>query len=140
MRAAGFTLVEMLVVLAIIGLSGSVLALGFQQRLPGLRLDAAVSAVEEELRNRQSDALLSRQVTTFSLKDLQNGAVKGPRLRRIAAVDIRIAGGDPAFPEGIRFLAGGWSQGGRLTLREGGQERTVMVDWPLGTVHAEPRP
>ncbi|TWB09662.1 type II secretion system protein H (GspH) [Nitrospirillum amazonense] len=139
MRNAGFTLVELLVVLAIMGLAGSVLSLGLQQRLPGLRLDAAVSAIEEELRSRQSNALVSRRDVTFSLKDLEGNtaAVRAARLRRIAAVEVRIAGADPGFPDAIRFLAGGWSKGGRLTLRDGGREKVVLVDWPLGSVHVE---
>ncbi|MEE3624502.1 prepilin-type N-terminal cleavage/methylation domain-containing protein [Nitrospirillum sp. BR 11752] len=143
MRDAGFTLVEMLVVLAVIGLIGSALSLGVQRRLPALRLDAAASALEEELRNRQSDALVSRREVTFSIRDLAEAGAFSPgsiRLRRIATVEVRIAGADPAFPDAIHFLPGGWSKGGRLSLRYAEREKVVLVDWPLGTVHTEGQP
>lgn len=142
MRSAGFTFVEMLVVLMIVGLAGGILALGVQNRLPGLRLDAALAAMEEELRRRQVEALVSGQETAFSLADLEHigATAQGRRLRRIAAVDVHIAGMDPHAPEAIRFLPGGWSMGGRVSLRDGSREEIVRVDWPLGTIHKERRP
>lgn len=45
---AGFTLVKTLVVLAIIGLVGGVMALGLTGRLPGIGMDAAVDAAIAE--------------------------------------------------------------------------------------------
>lgn len=142
MRSVGFTLVEMLVVLMIVGLAGGILALGVQNRLPGLRLDAAVSATEEELRSRQVEALVSGREMTFSLGDLKHigSTAQGRRLRRIATVDVRVTGADPHAPDAVRFLPGGWSMGGQVSLKDGSHEEVVRVDWPLGTVHVEHRP
>ncbi|TWB45976.1 prepilin-type N-terminal cleavage/methylation domain-containing protein [Nitrospirillum pindoramense] len=138
-RQAGFTLVEVLVVLVIIGILGAALALGIQDRLPGLRFTAAVSALEDELRNRQVEAMETGHPVLFTLDDVKRsaGGAAGRRLRRIAAVDLAIEGGDGARPGAVVFLPGGWSPGAQIRLREGDRAATVRVDWPLGTVHRE---
>ncbi|MBB6252014.1 prepilin-type N-terminal cleavage/methylation domain-containing protein [Nitrospirillum iridis] len=138
-HGAGFTLVEMLVVLVILGILGTALAVGIQNRLPGLRLSAAVAALEDELRGRQVEAMVTGQPVAFSLADLRNprAGAAGRRLRRIAAVDLAIAGADPYQPEAVIFLPGGWSPGARIRLSEGARAVTLRVDWPLGTVHLD---
>ncbi|MDE1145888.1 MAG: prepilin-type N-terminal cleavage/methylation domain-containing protein [Azospirillaceae bacterium] len=136
---AGFTLVETLVVLVILGILGAALAVGIQDRLPGLRFSAAVGALEEELRNRQVEAMVTGRPVVFSLADLghpDRGAA-GRRLRRIAAVRLRIDGADATHPGQVVFLPGGWSPGAQVQLVQDGRNATVRVDWPLGTVHRE---
>ncbi|WP_044562948.1 prepilin-type N-terminal cleavage/methylation domain-containing protein [Azospirillum sp. B4] len=139
LMTAGFTLVEVLVVLVILGTLGSALALGIQDRLPGLRFSAAVSALEEELRSRQVEAMVSGRPVVFSPDDLAHpsGGAAGRRLRRIAAVGLAIVGADASHPDAVVFLPGGWSPGARIRLSEGDRAATVAVDWPLGTVHRE---
>lgn len=138
-HAAGFTLVEVLVVLVILGILGAALALGIQDRLPGLRFSAAVSALEDELRNRQVEAMVTGQPVAFSLDDLKHptGGAAGRRLRRIAAVTLTIDSADAGRPGAVVFLPGGWSPGAEIRLSEGDRTATVRVDWPLGTVHRE---
>jgi general secretion pathway protein H len=139
MRNGGFTLIEMLVALTIMGLVGGALTLGVQNRLPGLRLDSATAAALQELRERQAEAVWSDKENSLALSDLRHPG-RGPharRLARIGAVQVEIHGDDPAHPDELRFLPGGWSPGGKLILKEGTRRSVLAVDWPLGLVHAD---
>ncbi|MFV3129875.1 prepilin-type N-terminal cleavage/methylation domain-containing protein [Niveispirillum sp. KHB5.9] len=135
---AGFTLVETLVVLAIVGLLGGVMALGLGGRLPGTGMDAAVDAAVAELRQRQTEALLTGAPVRFDPRKLDQAAAtpeRRRRLRRLAGVEMRV---EAAGPEPVLlFLPGGWSPGGRLQLRLGDDTAVIRVDWPLGTVRPE---
>lgn len=138
--AAGFTLVESLVVLAIIGLLGGIMALGVAGRLPGTGLDAAADAAIAELRHRQLEAMQGGVSVRFDPRKLDVVATATParnrRLRLLSGVDMRV---ETPGPEPVLiFLPGGWSAGGRLHLRRGGTETVIRVDWPLGTVQREP--
>lgn len=139
MASSGFTLIEMLIALAIMGLLGGALTLGVQNRLPGLRLDAATAAALQELRERQAEAVWSNQENSLRLSDLRHPG-SGPHARRLArlgAVQVEIHGDDPTHPDELRFLPGGWSPGGKLVLKDGTRQSVLVVDWPLGLVHAE---
>lgn len=138
MENRGFTLIEMLATLVVVGLVGGALTLGLQNRLPGLRLDAASAAALEELRERQAEAVSFDREVSLSLSDLRNPGhgLRGRRLARIAAVTVEIHGGDLAHPESLRFLPGGWSPGGKLILKDGGRLSVLQIDWPLGLIHA----
>jgi general secretion pathway protein H len=138
-HSAGFTLVEVLVVLVILGILGAALALGIHDRLPGLRFSAAVAALQDELRSRQVEAMVTGQPVAFSVDDLKHpaGGAAGRRLRRIAAVGLAIDSADARQPDAVVFLPGGWSPGALIRVRAGDRAATVRVDWPLGTVHQE---
>lgn len=136
---AGFTLVETLVVLAIIGLLSGVAALGLSGRLPGTGLDGAVDEAVAELRQRQAEALLTGVPVRFDPQQLEQAAAtpeRRRRLRRLTGVEMRV---EATGPEPVLlFLPGGWSPGGRLHLRMGSDTAVIRVDWLLGTVRREP--
>jgi len=139
MRNGGFTLIEMLAALVVIGLVGGALTIGIQNRLPGLRLDAATAAALAELRERQVEAISSDREVSLSLSDLRHTghSLRGRRLARIGSVAVEIHGEDPLHPDALRFLPGGWSLGGKLILKDGDRRSILLVDWPLGLVRAE---
>ena len=118
---AGFTLVELLIVLAIMGL---VAALAFP-RLVGRAPGSTLGAVAEELRAALATA---RSAAIAQDREVMVGGgdgsyrVDGARhvLPSAAGVRIDVRGG------GIAFFPSGGSSGGRIVLRGGG--RTAELD------------
>ncbi len=118
---AGFTLVELLIVLAIMGL---VAALAFP-RLVGRAPGSTLGAVAEELRAALATA---RSAAISQDREIMVGGgvgsyrVDGARhvLPSAAGVRIDVRGG------GIAFFPSGGSSGGRIVLRGGG--RTAELD------------
>src|SRR5919106_1713901 len=111
----GFTLLELIVVLVIVGL---VLALvpGLMLRTqPGLDVEVAARAVADGLRRTRSQAMLTNREEVFSV-DVEQGLFR--------------AGRDRFFPDG-------GSTGGAIDLALDGQHSRVSVDWLTGQVEIE---
>lgn len=143
---AGFTLVEMLVVLAILGLSaaGAVTALG-PMRDRGLlaRSNAAMTGLIA-----RAHALSIREGRPVWIHfDLDNhtATVTGTRLRtswdRVVTLSLTTAReAGTGTDQGILFLPDGTGSGGRLRLEianSNARVRTLRVSWLTGTVTDE---
>lgn len=142
-RCAGFTLLELLLVLAVLALlAGIVVAY-----LPSgsTRTEVLVSAreVASGLRRARGAAIAGNAPVAFML-DVKNHSyrvgVEAPvRLAGDIALTIdtarsELAGGDTG---GIRFFPDGSATGGRIGLRGAGERAaiaTVTVDWVTGRV------
>jgi general secretion pathway protein H len=146
MDQRGFTLLELLVVLAIIGV---VLALvpGFILRSqPRLDVDVAARAMADALRQARSDAVLQNREQLFAL-DVEERLF---RIDQRAPVQIdkgieitfRSARSE-AMSETIgriRFYPDGSATGGRIGLALDGQQVEVVVDWLTGLVSLKHAP
>ncbi|HEX6142307.1 MAG TPA: GspH/FimT family pseudopilin [Geminicoccaceae bacterium] len=142
--ALGFTLFELLVVLAIIGLVLATMP-GFLIRdSDRVELESAVRSVAAGLREAQSNALVSNREQVFAL-DVETRRFRvapGRPLRQLdpdLEVGFRTARSGLLAPTAgtIRFYPDGSSTGGRIRLARGSLIAAVTVDWLTGEVSIE---
>ena len=124
---AGFTLIEMVVVLAVLALAlGLVLTHG-PVRSQRLELDSAARQVAGALRLARSRAIAQERPVSFALD------ARGYSLDRGAPV-IWGAAVSPGGNRLVVFTPDGGSSGGLIVLREGDRAVAIGVDWLTGRV------
>ena len=138
--AAGFTLIEMIVVLAVMGLMlGLVLGRG-PLRSRTLTARNTVSAVAQGLREARAHAIATNRTIDFDVdiehKSFRIGDAPATRLPPEYSVAlVTTAGQRISETEGaIRFEPDGSSTGGRIELGMGPKHVQIGVDWLSGRV------
>ncbi len=142
-RAAcdGFTLVELLVVLAIISLLLAFTPAAFNRMMPGLEVQSATRQLAASLRSARSAAIRDNTETTLTL-DLEARLYRLDELGREQAIDEDIEVSmltarselESEQTGRIRFYPDGTSTGGRVTFAGGGAAYDVLVDWLTGRI------
>jgi len=155
MASKGFTLVEMLVVLAVMALIVAIVPPFLGAGQSRAELQTAARAIEAALRETRSLAIRQGRSQTF-LVDAASGSYRGGdrervrhvpagiRLSLFAASDPRPRGEDASgagtdrgrddATPAIRFFADGSSTGGGVRLLHGGRSAEIAVDWLTGRV------
>ncbi len=125
---SGFTLLEMLVVLAVLGLmAGLVIARG-PMRSAGLDSRMAANQVAGLLRGARSEAIAADRPVIVAI-DSATGTV------RVGAAAPRSVGASIGSLTGpLVFLPDGSSRGGSLTIGSATARKRVTVDWLTGRV------
>jgi len=139
-RCAGFTLIEVVVTLAILGLA-LVLVAGYKPPWSsGLGLKGTASELASGLRLARSEAIASNRPVRFDL-DVTGlvyrvGAGADRRLPANLSIELLTITGENrrASVGDIRFNPDGSSTGGRIILAEGARRTAVGVDWLTGRV------
>jgi general secretion pathway protein H len=140
-RGRGMSLLEILVVLAIMGIVASLVLPMFGPGVPTSELKAAARQLASGLRLARSEAMATRQETFVAL-DLEGRRFKvahDPRdypLPKGAELKLFTAQKDIVNEKtgSIRFFPDGGSNGGRVTIAAGERKYEVDVDWLTGRV------
>jgi general secretion pathway protein H len=140
--AQGFTLLELMLVLAI---AAAVMALApplLYQAMPGLQLKSAARQVAAGFRSARDQAITRRAETLLSV-DLDERRIEWSGARRplelpdgleVSLVTATSELGRDARQGSIRFYPDGSSTGGRVTVSHGERGYRVDVDWLTGRV------
>ena len=145
---AGFTLLEVLVVLVIVGLALGVVATRGPRTNVALDLKGAAGTVSDTLRLARSRSVAGNRpvgvvfdVAAHALR-LDGGTPQflspAISLAVTSTVENVAPGGNGGGLAAIRFAPDGSSSGGRVVLAERGRQMQVGVDWLTGRVSVGP--
>ena len=145
-RARGFTLLEILAVLALIGLALAVTAFSLDGGLERAKLDSSARDIAASLRHTRTLALTARRPQWFTL-DLNARSFASPgRDAKIipggTVLHVTSAAEDANKPgiARIRFFPDGSSTGGHIELTRRQREVRIDVDWLTGAVAMSEKP
>jgi general secretion pathway protein H len=137
-RGRGFTLVELLVVLVIIGLALGLVTTSLSRSVSGAELRSAARNLAASLRYTRTQAILKKEEKVF-LVDTENRSYTAPDREAVAlpeGMDVVITTARSELTSetvgGIRFFPDGGSTGGHVDLVTKGREYRVNVAWLTG--------
>lgn len=138
--AAGFTLIELIVVIAILGLMTTLITINGTPVSPATHAREAARAIAGALRAARGEALISDRSVSFTL-DVANHRYRWadqptqslPGDLSVTLLASREAGVAGSVGQ-IRFDPDGSSSGGRVSIAGGDRLWMVGVDWLSGRV------
>ena len=126
----GFTLIEMIVVLVVLALAGSIVVTRGPLHSPALDLRAAARTLATDLRSTRSQAVDDDHELVFTIDPVLRDY--GQRGGQRQALPSGIAVTTPMPP--ILFHPDGSSSGGSIVLTESDHSLVIRVDWLTGRV------
>ncbi|HET6906833.1 MAG TPA: GspH/FimT family pseudopilin [Rhodanobacteraceae bacterium] len=136
----GFTLLEILAVLALLGIALAVTAFSLDGGLDRARLDASARDIVAALRHTRTRALVEHRPQWFTL-DLNARTFASPGrdpqgIPGGTVLHVTSAAEDVQHPgeARIRFFPDGSSTGGNIELTRKNREVRIDVDWLTGAV------
>jgi len=138
--AAGFTLIEMLVVLSILALVASLSMPLLSRGSEGVRLDTAVSELSAALRATRAAAIAASHPMALMV-DVERrkfGSNAVPQRSFASDIEAKLTYAavihSGASEGGFQFFPDGSSTGGEITLSLRGRQEKLCIDWLTGIV------
>ncbi len=145
MHARGLSLLEMLLVVALIAIIGVVTATAMNGGIDGMRLRNAGKEIATQLRYTRTQAIATGQTQRFVIDPRARAwqAANGRHGQIPAALDVRFRGagqlGAAPGQGAIDFFADGAASGGTIEVSTRGAAWDIHVGWITGEVRAGPR-
>jgi len=139
-RAHGFTLLEMLAVILLIGIAVAAVSVSVTQGLASARVLAASSEMAGALRATRAQAIVRAKEQVFDVDTRANSYrnVKQQDVFLPKGLRVSITSAKEDQPNDhvgrIRFFPDGSSTGGRITLQSGKRQWHINVSWLTGEV------
>jgi general secretion pathway protein H len=132
----GFTLIEMLVVLAIMAATLAISLPFVRTSGDARRLEATAQIVAARLRQTQASAVESNAERLFKI-DLKHGQILDPVYILPEGTDLYLETSEGQVAHdmaSVRFFADGGSTGGKITLSKGSDRWDISINWLDGAV------
>jgi len=140
-RTAGFSLLELIVVLAVLALAAALVAPRIPIASRAIALKAEARAIQAAMEEAGAGALATRRAQSVAL-DLAAMKLRGASQERALDPEIAITATFGQTPQAgaqvarFTFFPDGTSTGGRVTLRRGHQAIAVEANWLTGAVRS----
>ena len=129
-NAAGFTLIEMIVVLVVLALVGSIVLARGPMHSPTLDLRAGARSIASDMRLARSAAIAGDRDVVFTIDATDR--TYGPKPGRRRGIPASIQPVLPANP--VVFHPDGSASGGHLEFTEQDSRIGIAIDWLTGRV------
>lgn len=145
-RAGGFSLLELILVMAMVGLLFTVVTVSVSRSLTGAEIRAAASDLLAGLRHTRGQAIIQRQQQVFIVdaeaRTWQAAGREPVQIPEGMDITINTARSELTGERagGIRFYPDGASTGGSVVLTAGEREWHVSVGWLTGEIGIERDP
>jgi len=139
-KTAGFTLLEMLAVILLIGIAAAAVAVSVTQGLASARVSAASGELAAAMRAVRTQAIVHGNEHTFDVNTRDNTyrGDKGEWVRLPSGMRIGMTSAKEdqvnSYTGRIRFFPDGSSTGGHVTLQREQRQWRVNVSWLTGAV------
>ena len=139
-RANGFTLLEMLAVILLIGVATAAVAFSVTQGLAGARAAAASADLAAALRATRAQAIVRGKAQVFDLDTRDNRwrNARGQTVQLPPDMKLSITSAREDAPDDhtgrIRFFPDGSSTGGNIIVQRGERQWRIDVAWLTGAV------
>lgn len=140
-RCAGFTLLELMVVIAILVMIATLFPMALDRALPGRRVSAGCEQLVSTIHEAEGSSLVSGKPLTLALQDHQlttrdpsTGVSLGHALPFAAATHIHLTDQAGRPLSGLMLYPDGSAQAGRFELEDGGHRAAVAISPLTGRV------